>query len=90
MRIRRTAIRPPEKREEYIKRLENMAKKLEEIINSEAISDKVRISAVNSLTKVIKAAYTMVKDIEMEELERELDELWKIVEEEKEEMAFHY
>jgi len=31
----------------------------------------------------------MMKDIEMEELEREIDELWKIVEE-KEEMTFHY
>jgi len=32
----------------------------------------------------------MVKDIEMEELEREIDELWNIIEEKKEEMAFHY
>lgn len=50
----------------------------------------MRISAVNALTRVIKAAYGMVKDIEMEELERELDELWKIVEEKKEKMASHY
>jgi len=50
----------------------------------------LRISAVNALTRVIKAAYGMVKDIEMEELERELDELWKIVEEKKEKMASHY
>ena len=50
----------------------------------------MRISAVNTLTRVIKAAYGMVKDIEMKEPEREPDELWKIIEEKKEEMAFHY
>ena len=90
LKIRRTAIKPAEKREEYIRRLESIIGRLEEIINSDATSDKLRISAVNALTRVIKAAYGMVKDIEMEEFERELDELERKIEEVKEERGGYW
>ena len=90
LRIARTAIRPAEKREEYIRRLESIIGRLEDIINSDATSDKLRISAVNALTRVIKAAYGMVKDIEMEEFERELDELERKIEEVKKERGGYW
>ena len=54
-----------------------MIEKLEEIINSEDTDEKTRIRAANVLARLISTSYVMVRDIDIEKLERELEELQK-------------
>lgn len=82
--LRRITIRPDEKRAEYIGKLDEMIKRLESIIDSEYAEEKMRLRAVDTLTRVIKAAYTMVKDMELEAIDRQLDEMEEMMKEIKE------
>ena len=77
LRPRRVRIEPEAKRNEYIERLDNVIEKLEEIINSEDTDEKTRIRAANVLARLISTSYVMVRDIDIENLERELEELQK-------------
>jgi len=72
---RRVRIEPAKKRVQYIEKLDEMIERLEAIINSNETDEKTRIKAVNTLTRVVKAAYTMVVDIELEDIEREIKEI---------------
>ncbi len=80
---RRVVIKPKKKRNEYIKRLDKAIQTLEAIINSEKTHEKIRIQAANSLARLISTSYTMIVDIEVETIEKEIENLNKMMEEEE-------
>lgn len=74
---RRLVIIPAEKREELVTILDDMIKRLTKIINSNRTKTTVRLRAMEVLTELIRASYTMVRDVEVEELELETKKLEK-------------
>ena len=55
--------------------LNAMIKRVEKIINSRQTITKQRLRAMQVLTDLIKTSYGMVRDVEIEELEREIASL---------------
>ena len=72
---RRVRFVPAEKREEFIKILDDLMKRTMVLINARRTPNHVRLRATEVLKDLINASYTMVRDIEVEELERETEEL---------------
>ena len=81
LRPRRVEIKPKEKRHEYIKRLDKAIETLEGIINSEETDEKTRIQAANSLARLISTSYVMIVDIDVENIEEEVENLKKMMDE---------
>jgi polyhydroxyalkanoate synthesis regulator phasin len=71
----RRVIVPKEKREELVATLDDLIKRLRKIINSRKTKMTVRVRAMQVLTELIRTSYTMVRDVEVEELERETETL---------------
>lgn len=74
---RRFVIAPKEKREELVATLDDLAKRLMKMINSNRTKTSVRLRAMQVFTELIRTSYTMVRDAEVEELERETETLEK-------------
>lgn len=72
---RKFKITPEEKREELIKTLDNMIKRLIKLINSPKTTTKLRLRAMTVLNDLIKTSYTMIRDVEIEQLEREIKKI---------------
>jgi len=72
---RRVRIDPEEKRREYIERLERLIEGLDKLANNRRVERKTRLRAVEVMVKVINTCYGIVRDIEVEMLEREFEEL---------------
>jgi phage head maturation protease len=70
-------IVPKEKREELVAILDDLAKRLMKIINSRKTQTTVRLRAMQVLTELIRTSYSMVRDAEVEDLERETEKLEK-------------
>ena len=71
----RFTIHPEEKRERYVELLDRMINRVEKIINSTRTKTKQRLRAMQVLTDLIKTSYGMIRDVEIEELEREVTAL---------------
>lgn len=76
----RFTIKPAEMREKYVETLDLMILRVQKIINSRKTKTRQRLRAMQVLTDLIKTSYGMIRDVEIEELEREIEK----VEEEKE------
>lgn len=74
---RRFVIVPAEKREEFVATLEDLIKRLMKIINSNRTKTTVRLRAIEVLAELVRTSYTMVRDVEVEEIERETETLEK-------------
>jgi hypothetical protein len=74
---RRFVIAPKEKRQELVATLDDLAQRLMKIINSRKTKTTVRLRAMQVFTELIRTSYTMVRDVEVEELERETETLEK-------------
>jgi hypothetical protein len=72
---RRFVIVPAEKREEFVKILADMIKRLLVLINAHRTDTRVRLKAMTVLSELLNTSYTMVRDVEVEELERETEGL---------------
>lgn len=70
-------IEPEEQREKYIQILNKMIKRVEDIINSTQTKTSQRLRAMQILTKLIQTSYTIVRDVDIEALEREIEEAEK-------------
>ncbi|MFQ6115709.1 MAG: hypothetical protein ACE5NG_16740 [bacterium] len=55
--------------------LNEMIVRVQKIINSKKTTTKQRLRAMQILTHLIKTSYGMVRDVEIEELEREISAL---------------
>jgi ribosome-binding protein aMBF1 (putative translation factor) len=73
----RFVIVPPEKREEFVAILDELIQRLMKIINSNRTKTTVRLRAIEVLAELVRTSYTMVRDVETEELERETQTLEK-------------
>ena len=68
----RFTVHPEEKREKYVELLDRMIKRVEKIINSARTKTNQRLRAMQVLTDLIKTSYGMIRDVEIELLEREV------------------
>lgn len=73
----RFTIHPGEMREEYVELLDRMIKRVEKIINSTRTKTNQRLRAMQVLSDLIKTSYGMIRDVEIEQLEREITQLEK-------------
>jgi predicted amidohydrolase YtcJ len=87
---RRVVIKPKEKRQEYIKRLDKAIETLEEIINSAKTDEKIRIQAANALAHLISTSYVMIQDIDIENIEQQIEDLKKMQKKREEERGLGY
>jgi hypothetical protein len=74
---RRFVIVPKEKREEFVAILDDLIKRLTKIINSNRTKTTVRLRAIEVLAELVRTSYTMVREVEVEEIERETETLEK-------------
>ncbi len=72
---RRLRIDPDEKRRAYIERLEDAFKDLDAIISLPGTPQKMKVRATDTLVRVIKGCYEIVRDIDVEDLESELEKI---------------
>jgi len=72
---RRVRIDPEERRNQYIRRLESLVSQLDEILVNPRIPRKQKLRAMDVLIKTIRTCYGIVRDIEVEQLEQELETL---------------
>jgi hypothetical protein len=72
---RKFRVMPEEKRRELIEILDAMIRRLVKIINAKKTKTRIRLRAMTVLNDLIKTSYTMVRDVEIEHLEREITEL---------------
>jgi hypothetical protein len=70
-------IEPEEQRGEYVQILNRMIMQMEGIINSTQTKTSQRLRAMQILTKLVQTSYTIVRDVDIEALEREIDEAEK-------------
>jgi cell division protein ZapA (FtsZ GTPase activity inhibitor) len=68
-------IVPPKKREELIKILDDVIQRLLKLINSKRTTTSVRLKAMAVLNELINTSYRMIREIEVESLERETETL---------------
>ncbi len=72
---RRVRIDPEAKRVCYIERLEKFIDKLDRMASNTRVPRKTRLRAVEIMVKTISMCYSIVSDVEVEQLEAELKEL---------------
>jgi len=72
---RRFIILPKEKRQELVKTIDDLSDRLTKIIDSRRTQTTLRLRAIQVLNELVKTSYTMVRDVEVEELERETETL---------------
>ena len=73
--LRRVRIEPAEKREEYIARLEKAIKFCENVLNNPGAVEEIQLEALDVIIRAIRMSYTIVKDVDVENLERLTDEV---------------
>jgi len=75
LRVRRLRTNPANKREEFLDRLDAAATKVQDILDNDHSSKATQIKAANSIANIIRASYAIVRDIDIEEIERDIEEL---------------
>lgn len=73
--LRRVKISPEKKRASYIKRLEKLISKLDKIIASPDGVEEIQLRAMEILIKAVQLCYSIISDVEVEQLEREVEDL---------------
>lgn len=68
--LRRVSIKPSRKRREYVKRLERIIAICEEaLVNPEAL-EEIQLKAADVIIRAIRMSYTIVREVDIENLER--------------------
>ena len=70
LRLRRVRIRPKEKREEYVARLERIIELCEAVLNDAGSMEDVQLKAADVIIRAIRMGYTIVREVDVENLER--------------------
>jgi hypothetical protein len=66
-------IAPKDQRTQYVELLNLMINKLETIINGARTRTTQRLRAMQLLTNLIQTSYTIVRDVDIEDLEQEIE-----------------
>ncbi len=74
-RPRRIRIDPSTKRELFIYETDKTKAAIQKIIDDPETPDKIRIQAANCYANLIRVSYQMVRDIDIEDVERQIEEL---------------
>lgn len=72
---RRVRIDPTITRELFIYETRKTKEAIQKIIDDPETSDRIRIQAANCFANLTRVAYQMVRDIDIEDVERQLEEL---------------
>jgi hypothetical protein len=88
LRVRRLRTNPANKREEFLDRLDAAATKIQDILDNDHSSKATKIKAANSIANIIRASYAIVRDIDIEEIEREIEEIKAKAQEEQTQIDF--
>ncbi|MDP2899885.1 MAG: hypothetical protein Q8O47_02820 [Candidatus Bathyarchaeota archaeon] len=73
--IRRVRIDPERKRVQYLRRLERLIRDLDGIIADPAGVEPIRLRAMDMMVRTVRMCYLIVRDVDVERLEHELEEL---------------
>lgn len=73
--VRRVRIKPRGKREEYVARLERIIMFCEGVINNPGSVEEVQLLAFDVIIRAIRMSYMIVKDVDVENLERLTEEV---------------
>ncbi len=73
--LRRVNIDPEEKRAQYLARLEGMIVELNELLCNRATIRSTRLKAMDTMIKALKCCYTIVRDVDIEVLRHDIEEL---------------
>ena len=73
--IRRVRIDPERKRVQYLRRLERLIRDLDGIIADPAGVEPIRLRAMDMIVRTVRMCYLIVRDVDVERLEHELEEL---------------
>ncbi|MFH0849380.1 MAG: hypothetical protein V1924_00395 [Candidatus Bathyarchaeota archaeon] len=73
--LRRLRIDPQRKRRDYVERLEELLTELDAIISSPSTPRKMKLRAMDTLVRVIRGCYEIVRDVDVEDLESELEKI---------------
>lgn len=73
--VRRVRIKPDEKREEYVRRLEKVIRFCEGVVNNPSAAEIIQLMALDVIIRAIRMGYTIVKDVDVENLERYTEEI---------------
>jgi DNA-binding Lrp family transcriptional regulator len=81
IRFRRIRIEPAKKREEYIERLERVIALCEEALTRPGAVGRPQLRAAEVLIKALRASYEIVREVDVENLERLAEEVARKIEE---------
>lgn len=73
--IRRVRIDPERKRVQYLRRLEKLIRDLDGIIADPTGVEPIRLRAMDMIVRTVRMCYLIVRDVDVERLEHELEEL---------------
>jgi hypothetical protein len=68
--LRRVRIRPKAKREEYVARLERIIELCEAVLSDAGAMEDVQFKAADVIIRAIRMSYVIVKEVDVENLER--------------------
>jgi hypothetical protein len=72
---RRVRIDPAGKREEYVGRLERLIGGLDGLLADPGLDEAARLKAVDVIIRAVRMCYLIVRDVDVERMERELEKL---------------
>jgi len=81
---RRVRIDPKAKRAQYLNRLELLIQELDGIIGDPEGFEDIQLQAMDTLIKAVRLCYTIVRDVDVELLEHELEKIKERTREEQE------
>ena len=75
--VRRVRINPEKKRSEYLHRLERVIRELNEMLQNPDTIKSTKLKAMDVMIKAVKACYTIVRDVDVEEIEEAVEKIKK-------------
>jgi len=79
--LRRFKIKPEKKRRDYVQRLENIVSICEAALSDPESVQEVQLKAADVIIRAIRMSYTIVKEVDIENLERQTREIKRSFEE---------
>jgi len=78
--LRRVRIKPEQKRKEYVRRLEGIVTLCEKALSDPEAVEGIQLKAANVIINAIRMSYAIVREVDIENLERQTKEIQRILE----------
>jgi len=79
--LRRVRINPDRKRREYLERLEGVIKACESAMGDAGALEEIQLKAMDIIIKAIRLSYVIVREVDIENLELQAEEIKRRLEE---------